>query len=91
MGSRSKVVVDRISDECFQAITTSKENDLKLLGSKLIDKAIGPKVCWNIYFFYFFLCIVFVQGRLQPTQSQLIRGLDTRLRHIQHWTENRTS
>ena len=43
-----KVIVDRIRDECFQAITTSKENYLKSLGNKRIDKATGPKAYWNI-------------------------------------------
>ena len=43
-----KVIVDRIRDECYQAITTSKENYLKSLGNKLIDKATGPKTYWSI-------------------------------------------
>ena len=43
-----KLRVDRISDECFQAITTSKENYLKSLGNKLIDKATCPKAYSNI-------------------------------------------
>ena len=43
-----KVSVDRIRDECFKAITTSKENYLKSLGNKLIDKGTGPKAYWNI-------------------------------------------
>ena len=43
-----KVRVDNIRDECFQAITTSKNNYLKSLGNKLIDKATGPKTYWNI-------------------------------------------
>ena len=46
--SDDKVNVDRIRDECFQAITTSKENDLKSLGNKLIDKTTSPKNCWSI-------------------------------------------
>ena len=41
-------MVDNLTEECFQAIKTSKENDLKLLGNKLIDKATGPKAYWNI-------------------------------------------
>ena len=40
--------VDEICDNCFQAITTSKENYLKSLGNKLIEKATGPKAYWNI-------------------------------------------
>ena len=43
-----KVIVDRIREECFQAIKTSKENDLKSLGDKLIDKTTGPKTYWSI-------------------------------------------
>ena len=43
-----KVVVDRIGDESFQAIKTSKENYLKSLGNKLIDKSTGSKAYWNI-------------------------------------------
>ena len=43
-----KVMVDKLTDECFQAITTSKNNYLKSLGNKLIDKATGPKAYWNI-------------------------------------------
>ena len=43
-----KIIVDRIRDECFQAITTSKENYLKSLGNKLIDKATGSKTYWSI-------------------------------------------
>ena len=38
-----KVIVDRIREECFQAIKTSKENYLKL-----IDKTTGPKTYWGI-------------------------------------------
>ena len=41
-------MVDKLTEECFQAIKTSKENYLKLLGNKLIDKATGPKAYWNI-------------------------------------------
>ena len=43
-----KVIVDRIREECFQAIKTSKENYLKSLGDKLIDKTTGPKTNWGI-------------------------------------------
>ena len=43
-----KVLVDRIRDECFQAVQTSKENYLKSLGVKLIDKTTGPKTYWSI-------------------------------------------
>ena len=43
-----KVIVDRIREECFQAIKTSKENYLKSLGDKLIDKTTGPKTYWGI-------------------------------------------
>ena len=43
-----KVDVDRLRDECFQAIKTSKENYLMSLGTKLIDKKTGPKAYWNI-------------------------------------------
>ena len=43
-----KIVVDRLRDECFQAIHASKENYLKSLGNKLVDKATGPKAYWNI-------------------------------------------
>ena len=46
--AEDKVIVDRIRDECFQAVQTSKENYLKLLGVKLIDKATGPKTYWSI-------------------------------------------
>ena len=37
-----KVIVDRIREECFQAVKTSKENYLKSLGDKYIDKTTGP-------------------------------------------------
>ena len=46
--SDDKVNVDRIRDECFQAITTSKQNYLKCLDNKLIDKVTGPKNYWSI-------------------------------------------
>ena len=46
--ANDKVIVDRIRDECFQAIKTSKENYLKSLGDKLIDKTTGPKTYWSI-------------------------------------------
>ena len=36
-----KVIVDRIMEECFQAIKTS-------FGDKLIDKTIGPKTYWSL-------------------------------------------
>ena len=36
-----KVDVDRLRDECFRAIKTSKENYLISLGTKLIDKETG--------------------------------------------------
>ena len=43
-----KVIVDQIREESFQAIKTSKENYLKSLGDKLIDKTTGPKNYWGI-------------------------------------------
>ena len=43
-----KVIVDRIREECYQAIKTSKEYDLNSLGDKLIDKTTGPKTYWSI-------------------------------------------
>ena len=42
--AEDKVIVDRIRDECFQAVQTSKENYLKSLGVKPIDKATS----WSI-------------------------------------------
>ena len=42
------VIVDRIREQCFQAIKTSKEDYLKSLGDKLIDKTTGPKPFWGI-------------------------------------------
>ena len=44
-----KVLVYRIREECFQAIKTSKENYLKSLGDKLINKTTGPKTYWGIF------------------------------------------
>ena len=46
--AEDKVIVDRIRGECFQAVQTSKENDLKSLGVKLIDNATGLKTYWSI-------------------------------------------
>ena len=43
-----KVIVDRIKEECFQAIKSSEKNDLKSLHDKLIDKITGPKTYWSI-------------------------------------------
>ena len=43
-----KVAVDKLRDECFQAVKISKENYLMSLGTKLIDKKTGPKAYWNI-------------------------------------------
>ena len=43
-----KLKLDNIKDECFQAINTSKENYLKSLGLKLIDKTTGQKTYWKI-------------------------------------------
>ena len=43
-----KVLVDRMREECFQAIKTSKEYYLKSLGNKLVDKETGPRAYWNI-------------------------------------------
>ena len=43
-----KVIVDRIREECFRAIKTSKENYLKSRGNKLIDKTTCPKTYWGI-------------------------------------------
>ena len=43
-----KVAVDKLRDECFQAIKISKENYLMSLGTKLIDKKTSPKAYWNI-------------------------------------------
>ena len=56
----TRLRVDRISDECFQAITTSDKRPLvqRLRADRLSDecfqaittsnKATGPKVSWNI-------------------------------------------
>ena len=43
-----KIIVDRFREECFQAIHTSKEDYLKSLGNKLVDKSTGPKAYWKI-------------------------------------------
>ena len=43
-----KVDVDRLRDECFEAIKTSDENYLMSLGTKLIDKKSGVKAYWKI-------------------------------------------
>ena len=43
-----KVIVDRVREECFQAIKTSKENFFKSRDDKLIDKTTGPKTYWSI-------------------------------------------
>ena len=43
-----KVAIDKQRDECYLAIKQSKENYLKNLGNKLIDKKTGPKVYWRI-------------------------------------------
>ena len=42
-----KLLIDKIRDDCFQAIKTSKENYLKSLGNKFIDKTTGPKAYWK--------------------------------------------
>ena len=43
-----KVIVDRVREESFQAIKTSKENYLKSFVDKLIDKSTCPKTYWSI-------------------------------------------
>ena len=43
-----KISVDRQRNECYQAINKSKENYLKSLGNKLIDKSTGIKTYWKI-------------------------------------------
>ena len=47
VSKQMKVIVDQIRDECFQAIKTSKENYLKSLCDKLIEKTTGPKTYWS--------------------------------------------
>ena len=39
--AEDKVKIDDNSDECFHTIKASKDNYLKSLGMKLIDKATG--------------------------------------------------
>ena len=46
--SDDKVAIDKQRDECYLAIKQSKENYIKNLGNKLIDKNTGPKVYWKI-------------------------------------------
>ena len=46
--SDDKVAIDKQRDECYLAIKQSKENYIKNLGNKLIDKKTGPKVYWKI-------------------------------------------
>ena len=48
---------------------------------------------WRNVFFGGRSMYIYVQGRWQPTQSQLIQicSVDRRLRLTQHWTQNRTS
>ena len=46
--NEDKVIIDEIRNECFQAINLSKENYLKDLGRKLIDKTTGAKAYWKI-------------------------------------------
>ena len=43
-----KVAVDRLRNECQEAIKTAKENYLKNLGEKLADPATGQKTYWKI-------------------------------------------
>ena len=43
-----KIMVDKQRDDCYQAVKISKENYLKSLGNKLIDKKTGPKSYWKI-------------------------------------------
>ena len=48
MKRRIRKKVDKPRDECYQAIKVSKENDLKSLGNKLVNKTTGPKAYWKI-------------------------------------------
>ena len=42
------IMVDKQRDDCYQAIKISKDNYLKSLGDKLINKTTGPKTYWKI-------------------------------------------
>ena len=41
-------MVDKQRDDCYQAIKISKDNYLKSLGDKLINKTTRPKTYWKI-------------------------------------------
>ena len=49
----------------------------------------------DLFFIFYFLFMHFCPGTItthaESINSDLLRGLDRRLRHIQHWTQNRTS
>ena len=46
--NEDKVVVDRLRNECQEAIVNAKENYFKNLGSKLADPTTGQKSYWKI-------------------------------------------
>ena len=43
-----KIMVVGQRDDCYQAIKISKDNYLKSLGDKLINKTTGPKTYWKV-------------------------------------------
>ena len=63
---------------------------LKTLNGSTVKSMLFQKILNGTY--RLFLCI-FIQGRWQPTQSQLIQIYigETFTIHTQHWTQNRTS
>ena len=46
--NEDKEIVDRLRNECQEAIVNAKENYLKNLGSKLVDPTTGQKSYWKI-------------------------------------------
>ena len=46
--NEDKLILDRLKNECFEAISKAKEKYYKELGNKLADPATGQKIYWKI-------------------------------------------
>ena len=93
---------ERVSDVCHvESIIAVQENvwehlmeDNKRLNKEISSNAVeyqwtGTTVTFFILFMHF--CPGTITTHAESINSDLQRGLDRRIRHIQHWTQNRTS
>ena len=79
--NEDKIIMDRMRNECFDAINNAKEKYLEGLGAKLADPTTGQKIYWKILNKFLNKCKV---PRIPPllVQNKFIIDLKKKLRYL---------